>query len=80
MPDVALTVDGRAVRVPAGTIVAAAIVLNGVDVFRRSVDSDPRAPLCGMGICFECRVTIDGEAHRLSCQTVCEDGMQVLTQ
>jgi hypothetical protein len=32
-----------------------------------------------MGICYECRVAIDGQAQRLSCQTVCAEGMQVVT-
>jgi D-hydroxyproline dehydrogenase subunit gamma len=79
MSEVRLTVNGREVRVPAGTIVAAAIANAGVGVYRRSVQGEPRAPLCGMGICFECRVTIDGRAHSLSCQTVCEEGMRVVT-
>ena len=38
-----------------------------------------RAPLCGMGICQECRVTIDGIAQQLACQTICMPDMQVLT-
>jgi D-hydroxyproline dehydrogenase subunit gamma len=79
MPDVRLTINGQEIRVPAGTIVAAAIARAGVDVYRRSVGGEPRAPLCGMGVCFECRVTIDGQSHCLSCQTVCWDGMQVVT-
>jgi predicted molibdopterin-dependent oxidoreductase YjgC len=79
MSEVRLTVNGREVRVPAGTIVAAAIANAGVGMYRRSVQGEPRAPLCGMGICFECRVTIDGRAHCLSCQTVCEEGMRVVT-
>ena len=79
MSEVRLTVNGREVCVPAGTIVAAAIANAGVGVYRRSVQGEPRAPLCGMGICFECRVTIDGRAHCLSCQTVCEEGMMVVT-
>lgn len=79
MPEVQLTVNGRAVRVPAGSVVAAAVAVAGVGAYRHSVRGEPRAPLCGMGVCFECRVTIDGRAHRLSCQTVCADGMRVVT-
>jgi len=33
--------------------------------------------LCGMGICFECRVTINGNAHQLACQTPVEAGMHI---
>jgi D-hydroxyproline dehydrogenase subunit gamma len=77
--EVALTIDGTTVRVPTGASVAAAIMQAGVVGFRKSVTGEVRAPLCGMGICFECRVMIDGQAHARSCQIVCRDGMQVQT-
>jgi hypothetical protein len=35
--------------------------------------------LCGMGICLECRVTIDGREHSRSCTTLCAEGMEVRT-
>ena len=47
--------------------------------FRHSVTGEARAPLCGMGICFECRVTINGQAHSRSCQIPAADGMQAKT-
>ena len=74
-----LSVNGRAVEVPLGAMVSAAVALSGESRFRRSVTGEPRAPLCGMGICFECRVTIDGRAHAKSCQIPCEEGMEVRT-
>ena len=74
-----LRIDGQAVTVPDGTIVAAAIALTGRTRFRESVRKQPRGPLCGMGICMECRVTINGQAHCRSCQTLCEPGMEVIT-
>ena len=76
---VTLSVNGAAVTVPEGSMVSTAIALAGVGVYRRSVNGEPRAPLCGMGICFECRVTIDGRAHCRSCQVVCRAGMEVRT-
>ena len=80
MPEtVVLSVDGVSVEMPAGSMVSAAILKTGVYTFRRSATGEPRGPLCGMGICFECRVTIDGEPHCRSCQTVCKDGMDVRT-
>ncbi len=72
-------VNGREVQVPSGTVVAIAIAAAGVTAYRWSVRGEPRGPLCGMGICFECRVTIDDQPHCLSCQTVCEEGMRVVT-
>jgi predicted molibdopterin-dependent oxidoreductase YjgC len=74
-----VTVNGKAVDVPEGAMVSAAVSIAGVTTFRRSVTGEARAPLCGMGICFECRVTVDGRAHVRSCQTVCRPGMEVLT-
>ena len=80
MPEtVSLSVDGVVVKMPAGSMVSAAILKTGTYAFRRSATGEPRGPLCGMGICFECRVTIDGEPHCRSCQTVCKDGMDVRT-
>jgi sarcosine oxidase subunit alpha len=76
---VKLSVNGVSITVPAGAMVSTAIAMAGVSQYRRSVSGEPRGPLCGMGICFECRVTIDGRAHCRSCQVVCQSGMEVLT-
>jgi sarcosine oxidase subunit alpha len=76
---VTISADGRSVRVPAGVTVAAALLDLGVFTFRRSVSGEPRAPLCGMGTCYECRVTIDGVAHRRACLVTVFDGMHVTT-
>lgn len=74
-----ITVNGHSLTVPAGTIVAAAIAQAGVQRLRRSASGEPRTALCGMGVCFECRVTINGDPNCRSCLTLCEDGMEVRT-
>lgn len=80
MPDTTtLSVNGERVLVAAGSTVATAVARAGAWSFRRSVMGQPRAPLCGMGICFECRVTINGQRHARSCQIVCLDAMDVRT-
>ena len=80
MPDqIQLRVNGNTVSVAAGTVVAAAVAQAGLAGFRRSVGGEARGPLCGMGICMECRVTVNGQAHCRSCQTVCEEAMEVRT-
>lgn len=76
---VTLKINGVAVSVPSGSMVAAAVLQAGFPSFRRSVNGEARGPLCGMGSCFECRVMIDGVAHSRSCQTICEEGMDVRT-
>ncbi len=80
MPEtVQIRVDGRTVKARRGTTVAAALVGAGVWRFRTSVGGDARGPLCGMGTCFECRLTVDGLAHQRACLTLCRPGMEVLT-
>jgi sarcosine oxidase subunit alpha len=75
-------VNGAEVRVPKGATVATAVYASFSTEpprFRRSVSGQPRGPLCGMGICYECRVTIDGRSHERSCQILCAEGMDVKT-
>ena len=76
---VSIVVDGRAISVPEGATVAAVLVGNGVARFRRSVSGEPRGPLCAMGICFECRVKIDGAPHRRACMVEVAPGMRIET-
>ncbi len=80
MPDtIRVSVNGTPITVPAGAMVSAAVAIAGANGFRKSVSGEPRGPLCGMGICFECRVTINGRPHCRSCQIPCEAGMEVRT-
>lgn len=60
-----------------GTSIAAALAQNHT-YSRISVSGQSRAPFCGMGVCQECRVKVDG-LITLSCQTLCQDGMNVET-
>ena len=76
---VTISVNGKAVSVPPGTLLAAAGAQAGVSSFHASVSGEPRGPLCGMGVCFECSVTINGRAYVRSCLTLCEEGMEVRT-
>lgn len=79
MPELmALKVNGTTVTVPAGATVGVAVMIAGQPC-RTSVAGKPRGPFCGMGICFECRVSINGMPHCRSCQILCEPGMDVRT-
>jgi len=80
MPDrILLMVNERPLSVERGTSVAAAMMMTGTHC-RISVGGEPRAPLCGMGICFECRAIVNGCLHARTCQMVCEPGMEVHSQ
>jgi sarcosine oxidase subunit alpha len=76
---VEIVVDGHRLRVSEGMTLAAALMDAGVSAFRISVTGMPRAPICGMGSCFECRVTVNGRPHQRSCLVPCSEGMVVDT-
>ena len=75
---VAVSVNGRPVTVASGSSVAVAVMVAGASC-RTSISGEPRGPLCGMGICYECRAEIDGVAHKRSCQVACTSGMEIRT-
>jgi aerobic-type carbon monoxide dehydrogenase small subunit (CoxS/CutS family) len=80
MPEeIVVNVNGHPLAVPAHSTVAVAVLLSGFPS-RKSVTGQLRGAMCGMGICFECRVTIDGKPHGRSCQILCEAGMKVTTE
>ena len=76
---ITLTINNISINVDDDTTVAAALLNAGIKVFRTSVGGESRGPLCGMGICFECRVTIDDVPHRRSCTVLVTEGMKVVT-
>lgn len=80
MPEsIMISLNGKQLMVARGSTVAAAVLAAGHSTFRRSVSGEPRGPLCGMGICFECRLSVDGVPHVKSCQMICKSGMRINT-
>ena len=79
LTDLTIVINGQRHQVAFGISVAAAIALCDNMTTRKSVTGMLRAPVCGMGVCQECRVTINGQAHQLACQTMCANEMQILT-
>jgi len=78
---VTFTFEGREVAAPAGSSVAAALLLAGVGPVRTTpVSGAPRAPYCMMGVCFDCLMVIDGEPDRQACMIQVRHGMTVERQ
>ncbi len=75
--DVTIHLDGVPRRVPAGVTLAAALCNLEHLAFRRDLGGGPRAPLCGMGTCFECRLSVDGVAGTRACLIEVHEGMRV---
>jgi aerobic-type carbon monoxide dehydrogenase small subunit (CoxS/CutS family) len=74
-----IRINGQVAIAQSDITVAAALVNAGIWDFRTSVGNEARGPLCGMGICYECRVTINGVAHRRACLRLIEQGMEIST-
>lgn len=77
-PAVEIFVDGRRVPAHEGSTLAVALLNADIIPFRHTpVSGQPRAPLCLMGVCFDCLVEVDGEQNVQSCMVQVRAGMQV---
>jgi D-hydroxyproline dehydrogenase subunit gamma len=76
--EIEVLINGEQRSIQAGCTVAVAITIAGLPC-RTSVTGEPRGPLCAMGICFECRATVNGTPHTRTCQLLCEPGMDIQT-
>jgi predicted molibdopterin-dependent oxidoreductase YjgC len=72
-----IEVDGHSLPARPGQTVAAALMAAGRLILRYTDSGAPRGLFCGMGVCFECLVTIDGVSGRRACMTPARPGMRV---
>jgi predicted molibdopterin-dependent oxidoreductase YjgC len=77
---VRVTLDGREVRAYEGESVAAVLFAEEVAAVRRTRRGAPRGVFCGMGVCFECLVVVDGAPNTRACLTWVRDGMAIERQ
>ena len=76
---ITVMVDGHPIAAYQGETLAAALLASGRRMFRHTVPAGhPRGVFCGIGVCFDCLVTVDGCRIR-ACVTPVRDGMQVST-
>lgn len=80
MPEVRFTFDGETVRARDGQSLAAALTEAGHRAFRTTAAGGSRGIFCGMGVCQDCLVNVDGTPNRRACMTKAADGMAVRTQ
>jgi D-hydroxyproline dehydrogenase subunit gamma len=74
-----IQVNGQPITVDEETTIAVAI-LKAREFIRTSITGERRGPLCAMGICFECRATVNGVPHQRTCQMLCTTGINVDTE
>ncbi|MCY1528830.1 2Fe-2S iron-sulfur cluster binding domain protein [compost metagenome] len=78
---VRVTVNGAELQCRQGDSVAAALFAGGVQACRdTAVNEVPRGPYCMMGVCYDCLVTIDGQANQQGCMTAVREGMKIERQ
>ncbi|WP_150462692.1 (2Fe-2S)-binding protein [Nesterenkonia ebinurensis] len=78
---ITLSVDGEEITIEPKRTVAAALMLAAErPAWRRTrFNNEPRGLFCGIGVCFDCLVTVNGEASLRACLIPAEDGMVIET-
>jgi predicted molibdopterin-dependent oxidoreductase YjgC len=75
------TFDGRPMTAQAGQTVGAALLAEGIRSWRTTrVTGRPRGLFCGIGVCFDCLVTVNDEPNVRACLAVVTPGDVVRTQ
>ncbi|MBV9834077.1 MAG: (2Fe-2S)-binding protein, partial [Alphaproteobacteria bacterium] len=72
-----LLFDGSEIEALHGETIAAALAANDIVAVRQARSGAPRGPYCGMGVCFDCLVTVDGRPNQRACLTKAAPGMQI---
>jgi len=73
-------VDGRRVEAFEGELVSTVLQAENICIFgRKHTTGRPSGIYCGMGVCYECLVTIDGTPNIRACQTFAADQMVIET-
>lgn len=79
--EIPIVVDGKTLFAREGETVAAALLANGIRVFRHTAKRhEPRGVFCGIGQCTDCVMEIDGVPNQRTCMTIVRAGMVVNTQ
>ena len=70
-----ISVDGQAASAYPGETLATVLIAAGYRRFRRTLlSSAPRGPYCGMGVCFDCLLTVNGRPNVRACLTLAQPG------
>lgn len=75
-----ITVDGERIRAFPGETVAGALLAAGKYALRLTRGGSPRGVFCGIGYCYDCRMTIDRRPNERACLTLARPGCHVITE
>ena len=77
--EVHLLIDGEAIVAYEGETIATALLTAGQWVFRHTGNGEPRGIFCGIGVCYDCLVTVEGLGAVRACVTPVREAMKVVT-
>lgn len=76
-----ITVDGRPLRVRSDSMIAAALMAEGIRINRYTrKEHKPRGIFCGIGQCTDCVMVVNGQSNVRTCITKVKEGMVIETQ
>ena len=80
---VTLTVNGRPIRAFSGETLLSVFFVEGIVTrnpnLKKNTTETAAGGFCGMGVCQECRVKVDGVPDQRACMTEVRDGMEICT-
>ncbi|GAA3177563.1 (2Fe-2S)-binding protein [Streptomyces virens] len=80
-PAFTVTFDGRRIEALPGRTVAAVLWAAGITSWRATRDGGrPRGVFCGIGVCFDCLVTVNGRPNQRACLVPARPGDDIRTQ
>lgn len=75
-----LSLDGAPIDARLGQTVGAALTEAGIRSWRATrKHGRPRGLFCGIGICFDCLIVVDGVPNQRACLVLARDGMRLET-
>ena len=75
--EVTIVVNGSSCAAFEGETVHAALLAAGYRGLRKTPTDQTRGIFCGMGVCYDCLVTIDGKPNQRACMTPVMGGMEI---
>jgi sarcosine oxidase subunit alpha len=78
--EIKIKINGKETTACQGDTVLAALMATGHKILKKSRKlNENRGPLCAMGVCYECQVTINEVPNQRACMTEVKDEMMILT-
>ncbi|MCG7207439.1 (2Fe-2S)-binding protein [Streptomyces arenae] len=73
---ISMSFEGLEIPAVPGQSVAAALLESGIRSWRKTRHhQQPRGLFCGIGVCYDCLITIDGALNQRACLAPAADGM-----